>query len=190
MIVRTCLAICVLLPVTPARALAQERSLIDVETGAGYAFGNDVPSLGTVTFGATLWPRRGSWGVSVARVASYGEELFDRPSTSGDVTFLGRANLRYWRLGARHRREVRQRSTLVLGFGVVPRASYENLVRLDENGVVSDRRGEIVWGAVTGELYWDRQLARWFKVRLGVTLDCSADTTILQPIAVAVVTFD
>jgi hypothetical protein len=190
MTARTCLAACALVALSPARGLAQDRSLVDVEAGAGRSFSAEAPGLGTLTFGGTVWPSRGGWGLTVTRVGSFGAEWFDLPRTSGNVTFLGRTNLAYWRLGTRYRCQVRSDSTIVLGAGMVAGGSYVELARQQTPDGVRDRRGRIVWGAVSGEVYWDQRVGRWLSARAGMTLDLGPDISVWQPVAMAVVSFD
>jgi len=174
-----------------APAAGQSRSLFDLEGGFGYAFGtgseDEAPGLGTITAGGTVWPIRGSWGVMLVRVASYGEVLRDPPLVSGDITFLGKTNLRYWRIGARYRRAIGDRSTLTLGLGAALDGWYEHRVRLARGGSSEEHRSRISGGGFAGELYFGHQISPRFHLRLGATLDSSFETTVVQPVALAVV---
>jgi len=179
------------LAVTPAAAQAPSR--LDLEVGPGYSIGTGLedpaPDLGTMSLGATMWLSR-TWGVALVRVASYGDDLYDEPFDSGSAITRGTTELRYVRLTARHRRTVGEKWGLVLGAGIVARASFRDVSDLrSASGLVRFEGPEIRWGGLSAEIYVDRSLLRHLSLRAGLSLDTGTETTVFLPAVVAVVRF-
>lgn len=108
---------------------------------------------------------------------------------SGDVTVLGTMNVSYWRLGARYRRAIGDRSALTVGMGVALGGWFDTRSRVTRFGSTTEHVGRISGGGLAAELYFDRQFSPRFRLRLGATLDSSVETTIVHPVALAVASF-
>jgi hypothetical protein len=176
----------------PARGLAQDRPVAEIEAGVGYSLGggaeDPAPTIGTLTVGGTLWLTR-SWGLSVAYVASYGSDLDDAPVESGDRVFEGLGDLRYLRTVLRHRRALTGAWMLDIGAGLVTGGSFDRLVLLRVPGGSVRADARVTWGGFAGEVYVRRSLGDHLALRAGATVESNFETTVFQPVVLGVVAF-
>jgi hypothetical protein len=176
----------------PSGVSGQSSSTIDVELGLGFAAGggleNPAPSLPTLSLGAGFWLTE-RWGLAVAHVRSYGEDLSDPPVDSTDRVFAGAEELRYTRAVGRYRRDVGAAGDIVLGFGLVLGASFVDIVFLKTPIGLQRLRPTTKWGGFTVEGYFQRAILGHLGVRAGGTLDTGTETTVFQPVVLGIVTF-
>jgi hypothetical protein len=169
--------------------VASDRRGLDVEAGYGFAAGsgaeNPAPSLGTITFGATVWLGE-RWGTGIMLVRSFGEDRFHESVEAGQPIVHLATDLRYTRIVARYRRPLAGQR-LVIGFGFVRHGSFAHGIR-DANTGRPPGPGTS-WSGSTGEATWQHRLHRRLSLRAGVTFDTNVETTVVQPLALAVVTF-
>jgi hypothetical protein len=173
-------------------AAAQERRWLEFELGTGFGMGGgseDVaPSTGMGSFGVTVWPAPG-FGLGVVRVVGLGYELRNDFVDSIDRVFLGAGGLEYLRVALRLRRPVAPGVTAVFGVGMVTVGKFSTVALLKRP--LDRPRVDMgtTWLGFGTEMYVDSRLTRWFSLRGGVTFDFNGETSVFQPVALAVVGF-
>jgi hypothetical protein len=158
--------------------------------GAGIGGGSEdaAPSTGLRTIGASLWLGR-RWGFAVADVRALGVELRDEFHDSLDRVFLGEGGLRYFRTTVRHRGELNASTLLLLGVGLAHGGRSASIQLLKRPEGLRRIESETRWGGFAGELFVDSRLSRHFGLRAGATLDWNGETSIIQPVMLALVRY-
>jgi hypothetical protein len=172
----------------PDRAGPDRRGL-DIEAGFGFAAGsgseNPAPSLGTINFGATVWLGE-RWGAGVMLVRSFGDDPFHESVVDGQRFVHFATDLHYTRVVARYRQPLAGQR-LVIGFGLVREGSFALGIR--EANSNRPPGTDLTWSGASAEAFWHHRLHRRLALRAGVTFDTNVETTVFQPLALAVITF-
>jgi hypothetical protein len=172
----------------PGQASAQETSRVDVEVGLGRAIGGAPKSPGTTSIGLTGWFSQ-RWGLTLVHVRGFGFDAFDLERDAGDRVELGTHRQRYYRVAVRYRRRVGPSLTLVAGAGLVLDGTYADAgVLRTESGLRLFER-ENMWGGFSGEFYVEAPFLPHVAMRVGATWDSNRETTVMQPVFSAVVSF-
>lgn len=169
---------------------AQERPVVELEGGGGYAFGgggeNPGPSLPTLDAAIAVWPTE-RWGLAVRLVEGPGEDLH-APIESLDRTFLGLGHLHYWTVTVRHRRSLSPDLGLEIGFGMLFDGEFAT-IQMFHNPPRRSSMPDTFFNGFSVEMLVTHPLARHFALKAGVTYDFNFDTANLQPVALAVMRF-
>jgi hypothetical protein len=178
----------------PTVASAQAPPRLEVSAGPGYVFGggmeNPGPSLPAFNVGVTVWPFE-RWGVAGRAVRAPGEDRYPSPLPSHDRTYLGLEKLAYYVVGARYRRLFAARQEMNIGAGLMLGGEFRTVVLLDQPAGPPVRRShpDTFFNGFSVEGSWGWRLHRHLRVKGGLTYDFNFETTNLQPVISAVLSF-